>query len=514
MGSLTAFAIRNRITVLVLVAIVALSGVFAYVNLPKQQDPGFTIRAAVVSTWFPGASPARVEQLVTDRIEKAIQEMPELDNVTSESKPGFSFVTANFKESYTDMRPIFDKLRRKVGDITDLPPGIRGPEINDEYGDVFGSVYALTGDGFSYVELEDIADEIKDRLLKISQVAKVEIQGTQDEVIYVEYNTARLRELGLSPQQLSQILGSVNIIQGGGNILTGRERVTLEPSGNFETLEDLRKTVIQLPNSKDIVYLEDIADINRSYVDPPSSSARSSGEPSIILSVSLREGGNILELGEILAREIPDIEADYPLGIKLEPIFLQSKFVTNSVNSFIGNLLQAVAIVIVVMVLFLGLRTGLVVAALLPTTIFFAFMLMSTFGITINQISLAALIIALGLLVDNAIVVAETIMVRREHGQSATDAAIAAGGEMAVPLITSSLTTAAAFLPIYLAESATGEYTASLFTVVTIALIASWVLSLTMTPMLCATFLRVETRTREQAFDSRVYRTYRRVLAA
>lgn len=508
MFNLTAFATRNATTVIVLIVLMTLYGAGSYFSLPKQQDPGFTIRAAVVTTVFPGASPERVEQLVTDRIEKAIQEMPELDNVTSESKPGLSFVTANFKESYTDMRPIFDKLRRKIGDIDDLPAGIPARVVNDEYGDVYGSVYALTGEGFSYAELKDVADEIRDRLLKIDQVAKVEMQGGQDEEIYVEYNNARLKELGLSPQRLAQILGGVNIIQGGGDIRTGRERIALEPTGNYESLDDLRKTVIELPDSGHIVYLDDIATIYRDYEDPPRSYASYNGEPAIILSLSLREGGNIMELGEILDRVIPDIEADYPLGIALTPVFRQAVYVRNAIDSFAGNLLQAIAIVILVMLLFLGIRTGLIVATLVPVTIFVVFMLMKTFGVTINQISLAALIIALGLLVDNAIVIAESILVRREQGEDAVAAAIASGRDMAIPLLTSSLTTAAAFLPIYLAESAVGEYTADIFRVVTMALLSSWVLAMTLIPLLAIVFMHVGNSRQGENHDSRLLHGY------
>ena len=512
MGNLTAFAIRNRVTVILLVILLAIYGIFSYFGLPKQQDPGFTIRAAVVTTRFPGASPERVEQLVTDKIERAIQEMPELDNVTSESQLGFSFITANFQERYTDMRPIFDKLRRKVGDIDDLPEGIRGPVVNDEYGDVFGSVYALTGDGFTYAELKETADEIKDRLLKIDQVAKVEIQGTQDEVIYVEYNTARLKELGLSPQQLGQILGAVNIIQSGGDIVSGRERISLEPTGSFETIEDLAKTVIELPGGNGIVYLNDIANIYRDYVDPPDSFARYNGEPALILSISLREGGNILELGEILAVEIPDIEASYPLGIKLAPVFLQADFVDNAVQSFMSNLFQAIVIVMIVMLVFLGLREGLIVATLIPATIFVSLVLMSVFDITVNQISLAALIISLGLLVDNAIVMAETIIVRRENSEDPIAAATAAGKEMAIPLLTSSLTTAAAFLPIFLAESAVGEYTADIFKVVTIALLSSWTLAMTLIPLMTIMFLKLKKDEKPPTYDGLGYRVYQSIL--
>lgn len=510
--NLTRIAVNNRITVFVLVGLIALYGLSSYFSLPKQQDPGFTIRAAVVTTQFPGASPLRVEQLVTDKIEQAIQEMPELDNVTSESLPGFSFVTASFKESYTEMQPIFDKLRRKIEAVEGLPEGLNGPNVNDEYGDVFGSVFALTGDGYNYAELKEVADEIKDELLKYSDIAKVELQGVQEEEIFVEYNIARLKELGVSPQQLSGLLDSVNIIRGGGQIIAGRERITLEPTGNFETINDLKRTVVQIPNTTSIVYLEDIADIYRDYKDPASSFASYNGKPAIVLSISLREGGNILELGNTLLANIPEIESRYPHGIEINPVFLESVVVNDSVNSFMSNLLQAVGIVVIVMLFFLGLRTGLIVASLIPITIFTALMLMGMFGITINQISLAALIISLGLLVDNAIVISESILVRRENGEDAIDAAIAAGKEMAVPLLTSSLTTAVAFLPIFLAESAVGEYTADIFKVVSIALLSSWVLALTFIPLLTIAFMKIKKDKPAPTYDTKMYQAYDNML--
>ena len=449
--NLTGFAIRNNITVMVLTVIMVVYGVVSYFQLPKQQDPGFTIRAAVVQTMLPGASPQRIEQLVTDKIEKAIQEIPELDFVTSESTQGISFVTASFKEKYTDMRPIFDKLRRKIRDISDLPQGIQGPFVNDEYGDVYGIVYTLTGDGFDYRELNNIADEIRNELLKVEDVAKINILGKLEEAVYVEYDNARLKELGLSPTALASILQSLNILQSGGDILTGPERITLEPSGNFETVEQIKNAVIQIPGSDSVVYLKDIANVYRDYQDPPDGLARTDSKPSIVLAVSMSEGGNILELGERIDAVTPQIEAQYPLGIELKKIYFQPDQVQNSVRNFMSNLGQAIAIVLAVMLLFLGLRTGLIVATLVPTTIVLTFVLMQTFEITVNQISLAALIIALGLLVDNAIVMAESIMVRRQNGEQATAAAIASGGELAIPLLVSSLTTSAAFLCIFLA---------------------------------------------------------------
>ena len=513
MAGVTDSAVRHHAVVYTLTALVVLYGAIAYFDLPKQQDPGFTIRAAVITTRFPGAGPLRVEQLVTDRIEQAVQEMPELDNVVSESRPGLSYITANFKESHADMRPIFDDLRRKVEAIDDLPDGARDPVVNDEYGDVFGSVYALTGEGFSHGELGDIAEDIRERLLHLDDVAKVTLQGIQEEEIYVEYNMARLREIGLSPRQLSGILSGINIVRGGGQVVTGRERIALEPSGNFESIDDLRRTVIQIPGGNRIVHLEDIVDIYRDYVDPPSGIARFNGEDAIILSVSLREGGNILALGQTLQQEAPYMEAAYPLGIRLTPVYLESTVVETGVGNFRTNLLQAIGIVVVVMLLFLGLRTGLIVAMLVPATIFATLSAMSVLGITINQISLAALIISLGLLVDNAIVIAESILVRRGRGESATEAAVAAGGEMAIPLLTSSLTTAAAFLPIFLAESALGEYTADIFKVVTIALLSSWFLALSLIPLLTIAFLRVRGQPGPSADRSRLHRAYDRVLA-
>jgi multidrug efflux pump subunit AcrB len=506
--NLTGIATKNSVTVFVLVTLMSLAGILAFTTLPKQQDPGFTIRAAVVTTRFDGASPERVEQLVTDKIEQAIQEMPELDNVTSESTPGFSFVVANFKESYTEMQPIFDTLRRKIQAVKGLPDGIQQPEVDDEYGDVFGSVFALTGEGYSYAELEDIAEDIRDDLLKYEDIAKVELQGVQDEEVYVEYNIAKLEELGISPKQFSQLLDSVNIIRGGGNIRSGRERITLEPTGNFESLEDIRRTVVQLPDSSTTVYLEDIANIYRDYKDPPQSFASFNGKPAIIVSISLREGGNILELGQTLLADIPAIEATYPYGIALNPVYLESIVVDASVSSFVSNLLQAIGIVVLVMLVFLGFRTGLIVASLIPVTIFVSLLMMDVFSITINQISLAALIIALGLLVDNAIVMSESIMVRREDGESAVDAAISTGSEMAVPLLTSSLTTAAAFLPIFLAESSVGEYTADIFKVVTIALLSSWFLAMTFIPLLTITFMKIKGSREPQTYDSAMFRIY------
>ncbi len=503
---------KNRIT-LVLVFLLLSAGIMAYAGLPKAQDPGFTVRTAVITTRFPGASPQRVELLVTDKLEKKAQEMPEVDFITSESRTGVSIINVNFLESYKVMRPIFDDLRRKIEDVADdLPDGVRGPFVNDEFGDVFGSVYTLTGDGYSYAELEDVAEEIRDRLLKVPEIAKVTIHGAQDEVVFVEYNNSRLTELGLSPQQLSGVLSSVNVLSSGGQVVSGRERIALEPTGNFESVEELRRTVIQLPTGG-LVYLGDIATVERAYVDPPDNVARVNGKPTLAIAISMREGGDITKLGEILDDLIPEIRAQYPWGIELEKIWFQAELVNASIDDFVSNLLQAIGIVVLVMIVTLKLRTGLVVATLIPSAIIITFFLMQSFGLTINQVSLAALIIALGLLVDNAIVMVESVLVKREQGMAAVEAAVKSGRELMLPLLISSLTTAAAFMPIALAESAVGEFTADIFYVVTLTLLTSWLLAMTFIPMLTTVALKVNPNPAEETFDSRWYRLYRRVLA-
>jgi len=512
--NLTAAAIeRNRVT-LTIVALLVIAGGFAIQNLPKAQDPGFTVRTAVITTRFPGASPERVELLVTDKIEKKIQEMPEIDSIVSESRSGISVIYADFKQSYKVMRPIFDDLRRKVRAVTpDLPQGAQTPEVNDEFGDVFGSVYTLSGDGYSYAELKTVVDELRDELLKEPDIAKVSIHGEQQEVIFVEYNNARLADLGLSPQQLSASLASVNILSSGGDIVSGRERIMLEPTGNFESVEDLRRTVILLPGGA-LVYLEDIVDVYRGYKDPPRSVSRVNGEPTLAFAISMREGGDILKLGERLNVLMPELLSRYPWGIKIDKVWFQADLVDNVVKAFSSSLLQAIAIVILIMIAFLGLRTGLVVGSLIPTTIVASFYAMQVFDITINRISLTALIIALGLLVDNAIVIVESILVRRENGQDAVSAAIDSGKELKNPLLISSLTTAAAFMPIAMAKSDVGEYTSDIFYVVTIALLSSWLLAMTFVPMLTTVTLKVTPTKKDdgEAFTGRWYAYYRKLL--
>ncbi|NOQ84157.1 MAG: MMPL family transporter [Myxococcales bacterium] len=511
--SLTKFALERRTVTGTLIVVLIFAGIGAYFDAPRQMDPGFIIRTAMITTYFPGASPERVEQLITDPIEKVVQEIPELDWVNSVSRTGVSVIYVNIREEFKEMRPIWDDLRRKVDSVEpNLPEDINGPIVNDEFGDVYPIMFSMTGDGFSYMQLKDIADDLRDELLRVESVAKVDILGAQEERLFVEYDNAMLSRIGMTPDFLKDALQQRNIIQPGGEIDIENETIALEPSGNFSSVEELRRNVIRLPRSEELVYLEDIVDIYRGYVDPPEGLVRVEGRPGLVLAVSMADGGNLIQLGEQLQGFFEYIQEQYPHGIDFYQTYFQPSRVEQKVDDFVESVLQAVAIVLVVMLLTLGLRTGLVVATLVPVTMIIAMWMMSLAGIQIDQMSLAALIISLGLLVDNAIVISESVMVRMAAGEDGVAAALGATNELRVPLLIASLTTSAAFLPIRLAESAVGEYTGVLFSVVTITLLISWVLALTMVPLLCVRFLK-PTPVKEP-FNSRFYGLYRRGILA
>jgi len=511
--NITAFAIDKNRVFFCLLAFLIFSGVTVFKDMPRSEDPGFIIRVALVSTVFPGASPERVEMLVTDKLEKVIQEIPELDFVASVSKTGTSLIFVNIKEEYTEMRPIWDKLRRKVEKaLPELPDGIIGPNVDDEFGDVYGTQIAITGDGFSYAELKTVADEVRDELLLADEIAKVEVVGAQEERVFVVFNNAALADLNMSPLQLQQALEARNIILPGGDLQTEYEKIVFEPTGNFSSVDELRRTLIDLPGSNSLVRVEDILDIQRGYVDPPSSMTRYNGQPALMLAVSLKEGGNIIQLGEDVRKVLKRAREVYPVGVDFDEVLFLPDVVDKKINEFTVNLSQAVLVVGLVMLGFLGVRTGLVVASLIPAAIISTFLVMSLLEMGLNQVSLAALIIALGMLVDNAIVMSESIMVQMSKGVAAREAALNSARELRYPLLTSSLTTAAAFLPIYLAQSMTGEYTRPLFEVVTITLLCSWVLALTLVPALCVLFLKVKQGPAEDDFSGKWYVRYNNML--
>ncbi|MEQ3512108.1 efflux RND transporter permease subunit [Pseudoalteromonas sp. BZB3] len=510
--NITRLALENNRTTWVLILVLLLSGITAFDKMPKDYDPGFIIRTAQVVTYFPGASPQRVEELVSDKIEKVVQQIPELDFVSSTSKTGVSIVSVNIKESYKEMRPIWDNLRRKIQSIEkDLPSDAQAPIVNDEFGDVFGVVIGLTAEGYTYREMEEVAEQVRDQLLRLPEAAKVDIFGVQEQRVFIEFENAKMAALGITPNQLKDQLAARNIVNPGGSIYIEDETLALEPSGNFESVEDIANTIINVSGSQQVFLLSDIARVYRDYVDPAKSKVRVEQQSGMTIAISMRQGGNNLLLGEQVINALHHLESVYPIGVEFKLLSFLPKEVEKKVSDFVSNLLQAVLVVTVVMLFSLGLRTGLIVASLIPMSMVLGILVMSFFNISIDQISLAALIIALGMLVDNGIVMSENIMVQMERGKAAIDAAVDSAQELKIPLLVSSLTTGAAFLPIFLAESTTGEYTASLFKVVTITLLCSWLLAMTMIPMLCVYFTKVK---KESAnYDTGFYLFYKNILA-
>ncbi|WP_404297899.1 efflux RND transporter permease subunit [Halomonas sp.] len=525
--TLTEGALRyNRVTIAGLL-VVLLGAVISYLSISRAEDPAVTVRVAQVVTYLPGATPERVEQLVTDPLETAIMEMPELDHVESTSRAGVSIIRVELRPEVTDVQAGWNKLRRKIDDSRRrLPDEAMAPIINDEFGDVFGIMLSLTGEGYEQSELKGVADDVRDRLLMLDDVAKVNIHGFAEERIFLEYSEARLAELGVSPQGLAQLLAARNIVLPGGAIRTGDERLVLEPSGNFTQLDDIRRALMPLPDGA-LVPLGSLMEVRQGYADPPMTRYHASGVQGLAIAIAMREGGNILDLGVQVEKAIARLERELPVGIAFEVLADQPDRVEERINEFLVNLLQSVALVCLVMLLFLGLRTGLIVASLVPSAILACLAFMGLFEIGLDQVSLGALIIALGMLVDNAIVMVESIQVSAREGKTIRQAALDSAKQLRFPLLTASLTTSAAFLPQFLAVSDVGEYTRSLFQVVTITLLSSWLLSLTMIPLLCVAFIRVkETRDDDRTGEDesrpgltarlaeRIYAGYGRLLIA
>ncbi len=512
--NITKFAVEKyKITTVVLLSVI-FGGIYAFFQMPQDEDPGFTVRTALIATYLPGASPKRMEELVTDKLEKRIQEIPELDYVKSISRNGTSIIFVNIKESYKNMRPIWDDLRRKVQAAkNDLPNGVYGPYVNDDFGDVYGIIVSITGDGFSYREMEKIGKEVKDEFLRIPDVAKVHLYGLQKERIFIDFNPSKIARLGLTTYQLGRLLQAQNIIIPGGSVEVGQERISLEPTGNFQTVEQIKNIIINVPKISGVIYLGDIAKIYRAYVDPPKDFVRTNGKKSIAIGISMRKGGNVIKLGKNFMKTYNRLKNAYPAGIKFHIVAYKPARVRHTVMNFMNNLLQSIAIVVLVMLLALGLRTGLLVSTLIPITIIMTFLIMHFFNIGIDQVSLGALLIALGMLVDNAVVVSESIMVLMSEGKKPLDAALMSVKELKKPLLISSLTTSSAFLPIFLAKSMVGEYTASIFKVLTISLLSSWVLAMTLIPLLCVYFVKVKKKKEgEKAEDKKIYAIYHSIL--
>ncbi len=509
--NIASWFIKNNRTAAVALLLVALAGVRSFFTISRLEDPEFTIRVAVVSTWLPGASPQKIEELITDPIEKKIQEMPEVDHITSQSLNGMSLVMVEIQPKYSDMPPIWTRLRNKIEDIRhSLPEGVQGPVVNDEFGDVFPVVAAVTGDGFTYREIKDYAEDARDRLLRLDTVAKVQIYGAQAERIFIEFSNARLAELGLTPAQLGDILKAQNVLQPGGIALVDGERVTIEATGEFKSIRQIGQVSLRAPGRAETVCLRDIAEIRRDFVDPPTTLTRFNGAPCLMLAVSMTAGMKVTDLGREVQAALAQIQAAQPHGIDYHTFLYQPKYVDRAIGDLLGNLWEAFLYVVLVMLVFAGLRMGLIAGLLVPMAMLMCLALMPQFDIKLQSVSIASLIIALGMLVDNGIVTSENILVRLSNGEQRLSACAGAVRELWLPLLTSSLTTIVAFLPIAIADSDVGEFCRSIFQVVAITLLCSWLLSLTMIPLLCFYFLQPKQRV--QRFDGFFYRNYRALL--
>ncbi|QVL36436.1 efflux RND transporter permease subunit [Aminirod propionatiphilus] len=507
------FSLKRRTTLVVLTLILVGAGLVSYGGLGRLEDPAFTIKTAMVLTAYPGASPREVEEEVTDVIEEAVQSMGQVESVHSTSQEGLSIVFVEMEDRYEapDLPQVWDELRRKVGDAqAKLPPGAGPSLVKDDFGDVYGLLFAVTGEGYSYAQLKDYAEGLKKELLLCRDVAKIDFWGTQQERLYVEFRRSRLAELGLSPDRIGQILTSQNLVRESGNLDVGDLYTRVTPTGDFAAEEAVADILIG--GEGGLVRLGDVATLSRGYVEPPGNLMRLNGRPAIGLGISTVAGGNVVEMGKAVKKRLAELEGFRPVGMELVPIYYQSDMVVRSVNQFIVNLLESVAIVLGLLMLFMGWQSGLLIGFILILTILTTFIGMSLLDIELQKVSLGALVLALGMLVDNAIVVADGILVRVERGQSREAAACDVVRETQWPLLGATVVAILAFGAVGFAPGDVGEFCRSLFQVMALSLSFSWVLAVTVTPLLCVLFLKVPDGGTADPYDGPFYRIYRRLV--
>ncbi len=483
--NLSDWALKHQTLVLFSMLMLTLSGMFAYTNLGQSEDPPFTFKVMLVRATWPGASAIEMEQQVTDKIEKKIQETPHIDYSSSYSRPGEAVIFVVIKDdTFSDDIPgIWYQVRKKVGDIKHtLPQGLESLTFNDEFSDVYGSMYALSGDGFDNYALKQQAELIRAELLKTADVAKVDFFGEQPQRIYIELSNAKSATLGINASTLINLIQTQNVVAYAGTYDSPQERIRIEVSGRYKTLRDLRE--LRLRVSSQDFRLGDVARVYRGYQDPPIDAARFNGDDAFLLGVSMKEGGDVIALGHALDERIEKIQMQLPVGVSFETVTSQPKIVANSVNDFVQSLIEALVIVLGVSLLSLGFRTGLVVAISIPVVLAGTFLVMNMYDIGLHKISLGALILALGLLVDDAIIAVEMMSSKMEQGWERAKAAAFAYNSTAIPMLTGTLITVAGFLPIATAASSTGEYTRSIFQVSAIALILSWFAAVIFVPYL------------------------------
>jgi multidrug efflux pump subunit AcrB len=517
--NLGAAALHNRISTLVFVFLIFVGGLLAYRGLSRLEDPEFTIKDALIITMYPGATSKEVEEEVTDVIETAVQQLGQIRHVTSRSTPGRSIVNVTIQDQYnkTSLPQVWDELRRKVGDAQlRLPPGAGPSIVRDDFGDVFGIFLALSGDGFSYAELRDTARLLQRELSLVKDVANVTLSGLQRETIYIEIPRARLAALGVPEARIYAALAGKNLMGPAGAVDVGRERIRIIPEPSLETVESIGDIVIEGVGSGRQLFVRDVATITRGYEDPPSSPIiRFNGEPAIGLGISIVSGGNVVIMGDAIKRRIAELKSRLPVGLELGTIYFQPDIVVQGINSFVVGLMQAVAIVVGVLLFAMGVRSGILIGAGLLLTILATFMAMSASGVALERISLGALVIALSMMVDNAIVVVEGMLIGMERGGNPEQVAIETVGKTTWPLLGGTAVAVLAFAAIGLSQDSTGEYTFSLFLVILYSLGLSWLLAVTVTPLLGVMLLKAAPAggDAKDPYGGLLYRGYRGFLA-
>ena len=516
MPNLTAFALSTSRLTITWISLIILTGLGMFVQFPRLEDPPIVIREAVVYAQFPGMQTPLMEDLITRKIEEQIRTMPEIDEITSDSKTGETVIHAVLRDEYDDLDVIFNKLRNKMDDLRpQLPEGTIGPFVNDEFGLTAVATIALWSDGFSMAEMRLVARNIRDRLYELDGIRKVELYGVQEEQVYLRYSNTKLARFGISIVDVVNTLTSQNVVMPGGRLDVEDQAVIIRPSGSFQSIRDIEDVLISIPDSEQVVPLTEVVSVERTYADPPNNLAYYNDELAVVISLSIVPGVNSVEFGERLTRKIDELEAELPIGYVLDYATFQPDLVETAVNGALFNVYQTLATVLVVVMLFLGLRSGLIVGSFVPITMLLGLIVMWFMGIELQRVSIVSAIVALGMLVDNAIVVAEDIRARLERGQERLQACLESGQTLAIPLLTSSLTTILAFMPMMLIDGQTGEYAFALPMVVIILLLASWLLSMTMTPAMSAWFMKVKAKTKDAGSDSEdpyssgFYRIYR-----
>lgn len=502
------FSIRKNVITIVLSFTFFIAGIISYNHLSRLEDPEFTIKTAQILTPYPGATAEEVQQEVSDVIERAAQELGQLQYVKSKSMRGLSIVIVEIKDKYDkySLPQIWDELRRKVNDYqSKLPPGAGPSIVNDDFGDVYGVYVALFGEGYTYAELKDTADLLQKNFLSAEDVKRVNLYGVQPETIYVEMDRVKMANLEIHEQQIYEILRGKNLVASSGYVDLGSEHIPLNPTGEFISEKQFGDLLITNGQGGRPIYLKDVAKIKRGYKDPEDPILRFNGKPAIGIGISTVLGGNVVIMGDSLIQKFKELEAQFPIGMSLGQIAVQVKAVKEAVQGFVINLVEALAIVVVVLLIFMGFRSGLIIGAILLLTICSTFIFMDIFHITLERISLGALIIALGMLVDNAIVVTEGMKVKIEQGEDRIKSAVEVVGQTAFPLLGATVIAIIAFAAIGTSQDSTGEYCRTLFYVILISLGMSWVTAVTVTPLMCKNYLKGPSQKAGQKANSDPY---------